>query len=169
LHLGSDILHNLAQHQYLHDRLQAEFPEADEDTLRDTLEGLSSLPEALAAVLRSYLDDLTLAAALGMRIGDMQERLSGIEHRADKKRELVTSVMERADIKKLAEPDFTASLRTVPPSVLVTDEGQIPVDYWKPQAPQLDRQGLSAALKSGAAVPGATLSNPRMTLSVRTK
>jgi hypothetical protein len=124
--MSPDLHHSFAEHQYLHDRLQADFPEADEDTLRDTLEGLSSLPEALAAVLRSYLDDLTLAAALGMRIDDMQERLSRIEHRADKKRELVTSVMERADLKKVAEPDFTASLRPSPPAVVVTDEGQIP-------------------------------------------
>jgi hypothetical protein len=164
-----DLRHRLAEYQYLRDRLQTDFPEVDEETLRDTLEGLSSLPEALAAVLRSYLDDLALAAALGVRIGDMQERLSRIELRADKKRELVTGVMERADIKKLAEPDFTASLRTVPPSVVVVDEGQIPIDYWKPQSPKLDRQGISAALKSGAAVPGATLSNPQMILSVRTK
>ena len=60
-------------------------------------------------------------------------------------------VMERANLKKLAEPDFTVSLRAVPPSVVVVDEGQIPRDYWKPQPPRLDRQGLSAALKSGRA------------------
>jgi hypothetical protein len=161
--------HRLAEYQYLRDRLQAEFSDADEETLRDTLEGLSSLPEALAAVARSYLDDLTLAAALGLRIDDMQERLSRIEHRADKKRELVTSVMERADIKKLAEPDFTASLRASPPAVVVTDERQIPQAYWKPQPPKLDRLGISSALKSGGTVPGALLSNPEMVLSVRTK
>jgi hypothetical protein len=161
--------HNLIEHQYLRDRLQVEFPEADEDTLCDTLEGLSSLPEALAAVLRSYLDDLVLAAALGMRIDEMQERLSRIEHRADKKRELVTTVMERADIKKLAEPDYTASLRPSPPAVVVTDEGQIPEAYWKPQPPKIDRQGISTALKAGGTVPGAVLSNPEMVLSVRTR
>jgi hypothetical protein len=99
----------------------------------------------------------------------MQERLSRIEHRAEKKRELVTSVMERADIKKLAEPDFTASLRASPPAVVVTDEGQIPQAYWKPQPPKLDRQGISVALKSGGTVPGALLNNPEMVLSVRTK
>ena len=166
----TSVLHRLSQYEYLRDRLRTEFPEADEDTLHDTLEGLSSsLPEALAAVLRSYLEDLTLAAALGMRIEDMQGRLSRIEQRADKKRELVTSVMERADIKKLAEPDFTASLRPSPPAVVVTDEAQIPQTYWKPQPPKLDRQGISAALKSGTTVPGALLSNPEMVLSVRTK
>jgi hypothetical protein len=167
--MDAALAHDLTEYQYLRDRLKAEFPEVGEDTLRDTLEGLSSLPEALSAVLRSYLDDLTLAAALGMRIDHMQERLSRIESRADKKRELATNVMERADIKKLTEPDFTASLRPSPPAVVVTDEGQIPQVYWKPQPPKLDRQGISAALKSGAAVPGALLSNPEMVLSVRIK
>ena len=159
----------LAEYQYLRERLREDFPEVDEQTLSDTLEGLSTLPDALAAVVRSYLDDLSLAAALGLRIGDMQGRLGRIEHRAEKKRELVTSVMARADIKKLAEPDFTASLRTVPPSLVVVDEGQIPQDYWRPQPPKLDRQGLTAALKSGASISGALLGNSQMTLSVRTR
>jgi hypothetical protein len=159
----------LAEYCYLRDRLKADFPQADEQTLEDTLEGLSSLPEALAAVVRSFLDDLSLAAALGLRISDMQERLARFEHHADKKREFVTSVMERANLKKLAEPDFTVSLRAVPPSVVVIDEALIPQDYWKPQPARLDRQSISAALKGGSAIPGATLSNPEMTISVRTK
>jgi hypothetical protein len=167
--VSPNLLHSLAGYQYFRHRLQSEFPEADVVTLQDTLEGLSSLPEALAAVVRSYLDDLDLAAALGMRISDMQERLARFEQRADKKRDLVTSVMERANLKKLTEPDFTVSLRAVPPSVVVVDEAQIPPDYWKPQPPRLDRQGISTALKGGCAIPGAALSNPEMTISVRTK
>jgi hypothetical protein len=169
MNMTPNLLHDLTEYQYLRERLHAEFPEADEDTLRDTLEGISSLHEALAAVLRSSLDDLDLAAALGIRISDMQDRFARFEQRADKKRELVTSVMERANLKKLAEPDFTVSLRAVPPSVVVIDEALIPQDYWKPQAARLDRQSISAALKGGSAIPGATLSNPEMTISVRTK
>ncbi len=115
------LIHHLAEYEYLRAQLQAEYQEADEETLQDTLEGLSSLPEALAAFVRSYLNDLALVAALGIRIAQMQERMHRIEHRADKKRMTVSAVMERADIKKLAEPDFTASLRAVPPSLLVND------------------------------------------------
>ena len=163
------MLSNLTEYQYLRERLLAEFPEVDENTLRDTLEGLSTLPEALTAVVRSYLDDLSLGAALGTRIEDMKKRLSRIEHRADKKRALVTNIMEQADIRKLAEADFTASLRPSSPAVVVTDEGRIPATFWKPQPPKLDRQGISGALKAGKVVPGAVLSNPEMVLSVRTK
>jgi hypothetical protein len=159
----------LAEHDYLRQRLKTEFPDADEDTLRDTLEGLSNLPEMLACVLRSYLDDLALAAALGIRISDMQERIDRFEQRAEKKRALVISVMERADLKKLVEPDFTVSFRTVPPSLVITDEQEIPHAFWKPQPPKLDRQGLSAALREGQTVPGAILGNGQTTISVRTR
>lgn len=160
---------SLSEHEYLRKWLQDEFPEADDETLADTLEGLSSLPEALAAVIRAYLEDLSLAAALGQRISDMQERLGRFEARAERKRALVTQVMERAELKKLQEPDFTVSLRAVTPGVVVSDEAQIPADYWKPQAPKLDRKGLLASLNAGQVVPGATLGNGGTTISVRTR
>lgn len=163
------LVHHLAEYEYLKEQLRAEYREADEETLADTLEGLSALPDALAAVVRSYLDDLALAAALGLRIGDLQERLHRIEHRAEKKRMIVTAIMERADLKKLAEPDFTASLRVVPPSLLISDETQIPEPFWKPQPPKLDRRRLIAALTAGEAVAGAQLGNGGTTLTVRVK
>lgn len=161
--------HSLSDHEYLRKCLQEEFPEADGETLRDTLEGLSNLPETLAEVVRSYLDDLSLAAALGQRVADMQGRLARFEARAEKKRALVTHVMERADLKKLQEPDFTVSLRAVPPGLVLNDESQIPADYWKPQPPKLDKKGLLTSLNAGQVIPGATLGNGGTTISVRTR
>ena len=164
-----NLIHELSHHQYLRDKLQAEFPDADEETLRDTLEGMTNLTEMLGAVLRSQLDDLALAAALRARIADMHERLARIDARAGKKRELVTSTMERADIRKITEADFTVSLRPTSPPLVLVNERDIPKDFWKPQPPKLDRQGLIAALKAGRDVPGAALGNGGITISVRTK
>jgi hypothetical protein len=167
--MNPQLHHSLAEHEYLRQRLKAEFPDADEETLRDTLEGLSTLPEMLACALRSYLDDIALTAALGIRITDMQERITRFEQRAEKKRALITSVMERADLKKLAEPDFTVSFRVTPPSLVVTAESEIPAAYWKPQPPKLNRQSLTTALRNGEHVPGAVLGNGQSTISVRTR
>ena len=163
------LLHELAHHQYLRDQLAAQFPDADEETLMDTLEGMTDLTEMVASVVRSRLDDLALFAALRARMSDMQERAGRLEQRADKKKEVVASVMERACLKKLTEPDFTLSLRSTNPPLVVTDEGEIPEDFWKPQTPKLDRQGIINALKAGREVPGATLGNGGVTISVRTK
>ena len=66
----------------------------------------------------------------------MQERISRFEQRAEKKLALITSVMERADLKKLAEPDFTVSLRRTVPSVIITAEQEIPQSFWRPQPPR---------------------------------
>jgi Siphovirus Gp157 len=166
--MSVNLVQTIAEHAALQAELQAKFADIDDETLRDTLEGLSSLPEALAAVVRGYLEDLSLAAALGMRIGEMQERLARFETRAERKRALVTQVMERAELRKLAEPDFTVSLRAVPPGLIVSDEGLIPADYWKPQPLKLDRKGLLAGLTAGAAIPGVSLGNGGTTIAVRT-
>lgn len=167
--MRSDLGGPLAEHERLRAQLRSMFEDIDDETLRDTLEGISSLPEAIATFVRSYLEDLAFAAALGTRITDMQTRLARIETRADKKRAAITSVMEKADIVRLEQPDFTASLRAVPPRVVIADESLIPADYWKTQPAKLDRRGLSTALNSGALVPGASLGNGSVTLAVRTK
>jgi hypothetical protein len=76
--------------------------------------------------------------------------------------------MERADLRKLTEPDFTVSLRPTPPPLVVTEETAIPATYWKPQPPKLDRKSLISALNSGIQVSGAILGNGGMTIAVRT-
>lgn len=167
--MSVDLSHALAEHEWLKAELKRAFAAIDDETLHDTIEGISNLPEAIAAVIRTYMDDLTLAAALGQRIADMQERLARFEARAETKRALVTQVMERAELKKLQEPDFTVSLRAVPPGLVVSDEAQIPADYWKPLPPKLDKKGLLASLNAGQAVPGAALGNGGTTIAVRTR
>jgi hypothetical protein len=163
------LLLHVQQHELLRQQLCAEYPGIDDETLQDTVEGLTNLPEILASILRSHLDDLATLAALRTRISDMQERFARIEYRADKKRALVASVMERAGIKKLTEPDFTVSLREVPPGLIVIEEGKIPEAFWKPQPPKVDRKALLAALKAGEVVAGAALGNGSTTLTVRTR
>ena len=165
----SPINRELTHHQHLRTQLKSEFPETDEETLLDTLEGMTNLAEMLAKVLRSCLADQDLASALRTRIGDMQERLSRFEEGARKKRELVTAVMEQAALKKITESDFTVSLRPSRPPLMIIDEAAIPRDFLKPLPDKLDRLGLIAALRDGRDIPGAVLGNPSMTISVRTK
>ena len=102
-------------------------------------------------------------------MADLQARVGRFEERVRKKRELVADVMEQAGLRKLVEPDFTVSLRPGRAPLVVLDEEAVPRDFWKPQSPKLDRQGLIAALAGGRDIPGALLGNPPMSLSVRTK
>src|SRR5690348_13475968 len=103
--MNATLFAHLQAHELLRQQLAGEFPGIDDQTLRDTVEGLTSLPDILASMVRSHLDDLSLLEALRTRISDMQERFARLEHRADKKRGFVAAVMERAGIRKLTEAD----------------------------------------------------------------
>ena len=129
-------------YQELKGRLQADFPTLDDETLADTLEGITDLHEMIAAVIRSALVDEALHAGLRFRVDDMRERLSRLELRASKKRELALEAMTEVGLTKLEQPDFTASARAGSPALVVIAEERIPEAYWLPQPPKLDRQGI---------------------------
>ena len=151
----------------IRDRIKAEDPSIDEQTLADTVEGLTDIHEIIEALIRSALADEALSTALRCRIHDMQGRLSRLQDRASKRRNIAKDVMADLGIKKLNAPDFTASIREGTPSLVVIDEDEVPKTYWEPGEPRLRRQLLTGDLKRGEDVPGAALSNPEMVLSVR--
>ena len=153
----------------IRDRLRAEDPQIDEQALADTVEGLTDLHELLGAIIRAALADQALATGLEGRIGEMEARRDRLEDRAAKRRQIAKDVMVELDLKKLATPDFTASIRPGTPALMVIDEAAVPSIYWEPREPRLNRQELANDLKQGAEIAGVTLSNPEPVLSVRTK
>lgn len=163
------IFHEASRHRDFRQRLITDIPDLDEVTLADTLEGLTDLNEMLAAVVRSALDDEAIVAGLSTRLADMKARLERIEHRAKRKREIVREAMLAADLAKLSEPDFTASLKQSAPTLDLVAEDQIPPAYWKPQPSKLDKQGILEALKAGTSIAGARLAATGIQLSVRSK
>ncbi|MFZ0624051.1 MAG: siphovirus Gp157 family protein [Pseudolabrys sp.] len=158
-----------AGYRLIRDRIRAEDPQIDEQTLADTVEGLTDLHEIIAAIVRSALADEALAIGLKSRIAEMQERLDRLQERASKRRQIAKDVMVELDLKKITAPDFTVSIRPGMPALLVLDEAAVPSIYWQPSEPRLNRQKLSNELKTGAEIAGATLSNPEPVLSVRTR
>ena len=164
-HLALNVIH----YRTLRERIQAEEKDIDEQTLADTVEGLTDLHEIVAAIIRSALVDEALASGLKERIKAMQERLERFEDRASKRRQIARDVMGETEIKKITAPDFTVSLRPGTPSLVVVDEAVIPEAFWEPQAPRLNRQTLLSELKQGEPIAGVALSNPQPVLSVRTR
>jgi Siphovirus Gp157 len=167
-------MHDLAtlgvpQYQLLKKRLLDEYGDLDEETLADTLEGITDLHEMVAAVIRSALVDEALQSGLRDRLDEMRARLARLEERSRRKRELATEAMMEVGLTKLEQPDFTASSRIGTPSLVVVSEESLPPAYWIPQPPKLNRQAVLGDLKRGEAVAGAQLSNPRPVLMVRTK
>jgi hypothetical protein len=153
----------------IRDRIRTQDPQNDEQTLADTVEGLTDLHEIVAAIIRSALTDEALVDGLKRRVSDMQGRLERLQDRASKRRQIAKDVMLELDIKKITAPDFSVSVRPGLPALQVLDEAAVPSIYWQPSAPRLKRQELLSELKTGVEIGGVALSNPEPVLSVRVK
>ena len=166
--MTSPLKAELTIHNRLREKLAEQFPEETEESLADTLEGLTDLNEMLARVMRSAQWDLAHAQAARLLYEGVLKRIERYETRATKKRALVQETMEQAGLRKIEAPDMTISIRKCPPRLVITDESQIPEKFWK-TVRQLCKGDLKAVLVARKSVPGAELSNQPDTLSVRTK
>ena len=133
----------------IRDRIRAEDPQIDEQTLADTVEGLTDVHEIVGAIVRAALADEALATGLKGRIAEMQDRLDRLQDCAAKRRQIAKDVMIELDIKKITAPDFTVSIRPGMPSLLVIDEKAVPGIYWQPVAPRLKRAGAPQRAQTG--------------------
>ena len=88
-----------------------------DETIRDTLEGITDLHEMIAAVIRSALVDEAFYAGLRLRVDDMKQRLSRLERKSRQEAVMALDAMTEVGLSKLEQPDFTASARAgLPPS-----------------------------------------------------
>ena len=111
-----------SKYELLKTRLLADYPGLDGDCLLDTLDGITDLHEMIAAVIRSALVDEALQAGLRTRVEEMRQRLTRLAERGLKKRQLALEAMNEAGLKKLEQPDFTASARLGAPPLVVNSE-----------------------------------------------
>src|SRR5262245_5314083 len=89
----------------IRERVRAEEPQIDEQTLADTVEGLTDVHEIITAIVRGALTDETLANGLKSRIAEMEDRRDRLQGRALKRRQIVKEVMLELDLKKITAPD----------------------------------------------------------------
>jgi hypothetical protein len=160
----------IAEYQRVRESLLASFPELaeDEQALADTLEGETSLIDAAASLIRSAIDDEAFEEACTNLAAEKEERAARFGRRAAKLREAALALLQAADLPKLEQPDFTASVGKSRGRVVISDETALPDAMFRTtRAP--DKTAIGDALKDGQTVPGALLSNPEPTLTVRTR
>lgn len=164
-----EIANETARHEWLKQRLLGEHPDLDEETLADTLEGLTDLNEVILSALRSALDDEADVDAIKARIGDLRARMDRIENRARTKRRICAEAMETCALPRIQGADLTVSLRARSKRVEITDETLLPKTFWRIPDPVIDRRSLSDALKAGSEVEGATLVDGEANIMVRVR
>lgn len=140
---------------------------ADDEEMHITaIEGETGLIDAISGAVDRIFELEGHEEALASQIKRLSERKSRFEDQRSRIKAAVHVAMGHAELRKLELPQATLSVRGVSPKVEITDEAAVPVKFWKPQDPKLDKKAVLDALKAKEEVPGATLSNGGETLSI---
>lgn len=152
------------------DNLLLQHPELqDDDVLRaDMIEGETDLPEFLRQVEAIRRDAAGMAGGIAITIAELEIRQGRFERREKAMRELAFKLLQWADVRKLELPEATYSVRAGTPRVVIIDSSALPVELCRIVREPL-KAVIGAQLKSGAAIPGAHLSNAEPCLSIHTK
>jgi hypothetical protein len=138
----------------------------DSQTIRDTLEGETDLEGLIRKVTLAVGEAEAHVASLRDLISQYGQRREQIEAQIEALRNLIVKAMELGEWKTLKLDVATLSVRPVAPKLQITDETQIPPGFWRTPDPQIDCKSLLETLKKGP-VPGASLSNGGVTVSIR--
>jgi hypothetical protein len=158
-----------AHYRLLQEQLKEEYSNLDDETLRDTMEGISELPAMVEQLVRSSLDDDILIVGLKSRVDAMTERLARLKERHTKKRGLAAWAMGSAGIPRIEVSDFSVSLNAGAQRLEIIDGTQIPEAFFVPQPAKIDRNAIATAMKRGETVPGAAFEVGNPFIAVRTK
>jgi len=148
--------------------LLQQFPELDEETLVDSVDGEAGALDAVASLIRQAREDEAMGDALGTMIEEMRARKERLADRAASRKRHATSLMRAVDVRKIERPDFTASLRQSPPRVEIPDDQAVP-DAFRVTTWRVDKAGIREALSNGLQVNWARLSPGNETIGVRFK
>lgn len=146
---------------YLQDLQKLADLDLDEQTVADTLEGLSGELEVKATNVAAFARNLEASAeAIKRAEVQMELRRKAIERRADRLRSYLKDNMERTGILKIEGPHFQIAIKKNPPAVHVEALELVPAEFMKtppPPPPVLDKKAVGDALKAGRDVPGCRL------------
>ena len=143
----------------------------DDEQLRlDMLEGETDLFGIVRRLLNDNEDDEGKIAALKQQVEDRKARKDRAEHRIEKRKEAIASLMEAAQLAKLPLPEATLSLRRLEPRPKVVDAEALPDAFVRvQQVRKPDLEAIAAAAEQGATIPGVVMSNGGISLTTRRK
>lgn len=133
----------------------------DEQTITDTLEGLSGDIEQKAINLAKLIRNIEAeTSAIRSAVDDMVKRANAEEAKAKRLRDYLKDCLQQAEIRKVSCPFFVVSLKATPAAVVIDDEKLIRGDLmvWPPAPPpKPDKRAIAEVIKAGEEVAGAHL------------
>ena len=170
--MARDIMHDLHTETHAAGNLLRDFADVlgeDAAFIDDAIEGQTDLHEAIGKGVHRVRWLERAQETLAAEIADLQTRKTRFKKQCDNIRTALAVAMDTAQVDTVEAAAATVTRKAVPPSAVITNEADIPTDYWKKQDPKLDKTALARALKAGEMVPGAQLSNGGHTVQIRSK
>lgn len=136
---------------YLYLQNLMENPEVDEQTIRDTMEGIEGeleiKAEAYAKVILNIESDISVIKSEEKRLADRRKTL---ENNIKRMKEALQYVMETTGKTKFKTELFSFNVQNNAPSVVIdVDVHDLPERFWKVKEPEADKTKIKEALKQG--------------------
>lgn len=150
---------------------QIDADDVDEQTMLDTLEGLSGEVQQKSVQVAMYCANLdTFAGNVEEAAKRMKDRAARIQRKADQVRGYLQTMMEAAQITKIEAPEFTLKIVKNPPALHIAEGAVIPDEFKvtpPAPAPYADKAAIKAAIKAGRHIDGYRLDQAtRLTITV---
>lgn len=130
----------------------------DNEMLKDTLDSIDEIIDLKAENIAKVVKELEgKKIVLANEIQRLNERKQAIDKNIVGIKSYLQIEMEKVGKTKIKGDLFNIGIQNNPVSVYVIDERKIPLDFFKEQAPKLDKKSLKDELKKGAEIEGAEL------------
>lgn len=147
-------------------RLRALYPDASDADLMDTIEGESTLEEAIIATLRAANENDATIAGLTEYMEKLKERAEILKLRTERLKAAALQAAQEAGIRSVGAPDFTALVAIGKPKVQIT--GEVPETFCRVKT-EPNKTAIADALSAGVKLPFAELSNATPHWTIRTR
>lgn len=142
----------------------------DADAAYTVVDGETSLFDVMDAILTRLAEIDAHCGGIDVAVAKLAARKNRLAAQAERLRSALMLAMDTIDVKKLERPAATLSIAKVPDKVLITAEEQLPSAFLVERTEiKPDKKAILAALKEGAAVPGAILSNGGVSLRIMSR
>lgn len=137
----------------------------DEDLRADMLEGSTDLHAIMERLLQEEREADGLVESTKSRMDKIAARRASFRNRQQSLRDMMMSIMQLADLRKLKFPEATISITRRGPAVQIIDESLIPNTLCKIKK-EPSKTAIKEALTAGFEVPGAVLDNGSETIRI---
>jgi hypothetical protein len=140
----------------------------DPELLHDVIEGQTDLFEIMDWLLDKLADEEGMEDAIAARVKSLGDRKGACQNRQQRLRDALLLCMRVSDQKSLRRPEATVSIAQRLPGLHSVDEGVLPYPFKRSETVvKIDRKAILDAIREGQSVPGVTLDNGGVALTVR--